>query len=182
MASRRTFVLGGIIAFCAYIAWGVTTAGNDATEAPRQVPIAIDGGSAAGHRYTTPSWTILYDHIEASTDSNFINARGIRDAVIYRHGKPYIHLTADHVEINLASKDFSATGHLHAVQNSNGITKTFETGTASWTDATQALVMPNVIKLRMQGISILLHGLTFNVKTGTVKGGSLTAHMQNPPK
>ena len=177
MASRRTFFLAGFFALAGYLAWGITTAGYDETTAPQQVPISINGGSAAGHRMTTPSWTILYDHVEASTDSNFINARGIRDAVIYRHGKPYIHLKADHIEINLASKDFTATGHLHAEQRSNGVSRTFETGTAAWIEAKQHLEMPQIIHLKIKDVTLVVHGLTFDVPTGSVKIGPLTAHM-----
>jgi len=177
MATRRTIVLGLLFIGVAYFTWGIVTAGSDNTAPPHQVPIAINGGSAAGHRFTTPSWTILYDHVEASTDAGYVNARGIRDAVIYRHGKPYIHLTADHIEANLVSKDFTATGHLHAQQTNNGITRTFATGTASWTEASQKLLMPNLIRLHMQKITLFVHGLTFDVRTGNIHVGAITGQM-----
>ena len=177
MASPRTIIVGVSVALTAYLAWGVVTADDTTPSAPRQVPIAINGGRAAGHRYTTPSWTIIYDHIEASTDSNFINARGIRDAVIYRNGKPYIHMKADHIEADLASKNFTATGHLRARQTTNGVTRTFETGTASWTEYTQLLQMPNPIRLRTQNISLNVRSLTFDVKAGKVNIGDLEARM-----
>ncbi len=177
MAPPRALILTLVVAFIGYVTWGVMNAGDDSAPPPQQVPLVINGGSAAGHRMTTPSWTILYDHIEASTDSNLINARGIRDAVIFRKGKPYIHLKADHVEANLANKDFTATGHIHAEQRSNGVVKTFETGTATWTEQSQKLIMPNQIRLKMQQIAIDVRSLVFDVRTGAIKVGSMNAKM-----
>jgi hypothetical protein len=177
MAPRRALVLVAAAALGGYITWGVINAGDDSTPPPSQVPIAISGGNAAGHRLTTPSWTVLYDHIEASSDASYINARGVRDAVIYRHGKPYIHLTADHIEANMATKDFTATGHLRASQTTGGVTRTFATGTASWSDATQHLLMPNLIHLHMQNATVVVNGMTFDVKTGQIHVGAINGNM-----
>jgi hypothetical protein len=173
MAPTRPLVLAAIGAIAAYLTWGVITAGNDAAAPPLQRPITISGGSAAGHRLTTPSWTMLYDHVEVNPETGYFDARGVRDAVIYRQGRPVLHLAAEKIEANLTSKDFTATGHLHAKQSLNGVTRTFSTGSASWVDSTQRLTMPDQIRLQSEGTTLLVDGLTLDMKTGEMHLGAL---------
>ncbi len=173
MAPQRTLVLIALACVLVYCIWGIHVAGSDATPPPGQEPMTISGGHAAGHRYTTPSWTLAYDYIEASSDSTIINARGIHDAVIFRSGKPYLHLQADHIEANLITKDFAATGHLRAAQTINDVTRSFATGSATWSEATQQLQMPNLIRTRIHNSTVLVHGLVFDVRHDVIHLGAV---------
>jgi hypothetical protein len=177
MAPTRALILAAIGAIAAYLTWGVVTAGNDAAEPPLQSAITISGGSAAGHRLTTPSWSLLYDHVEVNPETGYLDARGVRDAVIYRKGRPFLHLTADQFEANLASKDFTASGHLLAKQSLNGLTRIFSTGSASWTDSMQRFTMPGRIRLQSQGATLLVSGLTLDMKTREMHLGALNGEM-----
>lgn len=121
---------------------------------------------------------MLYDHVEVNPETGYLDARGVHDAVIFRQGKPFLHLIADEIEANLTSKDFTASGHLRAKQSLNGVTRTFSTSSASWSDATQRFTMADQIRLQSQGATLLVNGLTIDMKTGEMHLGSLNGELR----
>lgn len=141
-------------------------------------PTSIYGGHAIGHRYSTRSWAVDYDRVQASSDSTFIQIDGVHHAVLFRRGKPALRLNADHANINIISKDFSVQGHVHIWGAIGGVVRTFDTTTAMWSESTQQLSMPAVMRLGGRGAVLTIQDATIDAKSGQIHLGRINGDVK----
>ncbi len=166
---KRAIILAGI-AVVAYLGYGIYDAGRDERPPPpSNSNITLAGGHATGQRVKFRSWSADYDRIVSNADQTILDISGVRNGTIYKGGKPYLHLRATHMTVNTTTRDFSATGPLHAETVGSTPSRAFDTTSATWNDAAQTLTLANRVVIHSGADGPLTVGsLTFDVKTGDV--------------
>ena len=167
---KRTaaIVLG---AGAAYFTYGVYRAGlNETPPPPSSQQIVFRHGRANGQRITTKSWTADYDRVVSNADQTALELDGVRNGTIFRGGKPYLHVRAAHLSVNTVSRDFTASGPIHAETVASTPQRSFDTTSAEWNDAAQRLTMAQHVTIHSGAAHPLEVGsLTFSVKTGDLE-------------
>lgn len=160
-----------VAAGAAYVGVGVYRAGLNETPPPPSNPqIVFHNGRASGQRITTRSWTAEYDRIVSNGDQTALELDGVRNGTIYRKGKPYLHVRAAHLSVNTVSRDFTASGSIHAETVATNPSRSFDTTSAIWNDGAQRLSMPQHVTIRSGAAHPLEVGsLTLAIKTGDVE-------------
>jgi hypothetical protein len=169
---RQTWAIVGILAGIG-IAWGTYEAGFDSTPPPGNPMTNISQGMAVGNRLTTRSWRLSYDNVQASNDGNYIQAQGVHNAIIYHDGRAKLHLWADHVSINLVTKNLDIRGHVHIEAQVGSDKRAFDTESATWTESTQRLLMPGTIKLSDAHSQLQIANASVDIHTGQIQLGKL---------
>jgi hypothetical protein len=159
-----------VLAFVAYVAWGIYRAGIDETPAGRgSTDIVFRGGTVSGQRIKTRSWTASYDRLISNADQTVLEIQGVHDGTIFRSGKPYLHVRAAHMSVNTTTRDFSMVGPIHVETVAANPRRSFDTTAAQWSDAGQLLTLSNHVTIYTGAEHPLSVGsLTFDVKTGNV--------------
>jgi hypothetical protein len=103
LALAAALVLGWIV-------YQTIHAGDDIPPQPPQTQTQLSGGSANDKRIDGKSWSLDYDTATLSPDGSIATVERVHDGVILRNGKPYMHMTAQHVTANLAINDFTVVG------------------------------------------------------------------------
>jgi hypothetical protein len=167
---RRTIAVAGL-AVAGYLAYGVYHAGLNETPPPPSSPeIVFHDGRANGQRITTRSWTADYDRVVSNGDQTALELDGVRNGIIYRAGKPYLRVRAAHMSVNTITRDFTASGPIHADTVSTKPHRSFDTTSAIWNDASQELTLSQHVTIGTGAPHPLEVGsLTFSVKTGKLE-------------
>jgi len=166
---RVAIVVGVVIA--ALFGYGVYRAGlNETPPPPSDQQIVFHNGRANGQRITTKSWTADYDRVVSNQDQTALELDGVRNGTIFRNGKPYLHVHADHLSVNTVSHDFTASGPIHVETVSAKPPRSFDTTSAIWNDAAQLLTLSQHVTIRTGAKSPLQVGsLSFSIKTGNLE-------------
>ena len=169
---RRFFWVCGI-AVVAILAEGLLLSGRDIPSPPASAPAILAGGQISAHRWKTRSWSLEYDRAQMSADGSYADVDGIHNGVLYRNGKPYLSISAQHVSANTFSDDFTATGRVHIAQLNGAETRTFDTDLITWTNVTKTLVLahPSIIKSGKGTLTV--DNATINFSTGAVHLGRI---------
>jgi hypothetical protein len=142
---------------------------EDLPTPPSGAPAVFVGGHAAGQRIDSKSWSADYDKIVTSPDQTELDLDGVHNGVIYKHGKPYLRVRAKHLTVNTITHDFMATGPIH-VEMVAPPKRSFDTTSASWSDGSQKLSLPQKITIRSGAEKPLVIGsMEFNVATGQLE-------------
>ena len=113
----RAIALLTIAAFVVWFIAGVVLAGREpAPPPPNSQPLTLRGGRVTGNRISTRSWTFDYQNAHMSPDGTIATVDGVRHGVLYKKGKPYLSIAAEHVSLNTQTFDFTATGDVHIEQ------------------------------------------------------------------
>jgi lipopolysaccharide export system protein LptC len=99
-----------VAAALAWVIYQTIHAGSEIPPPPAQQQTRLAGGSANDKRVDGKSWSLDYDTAELSPDGAIATIENVHDGVILRGGKPYMHMTAQHVTANLTLNDFNVTG------------------------------------------------------------------------
>jgi len=155
----------------AFFVLGVYRAGlNETPPPPSNLQIVFHNGRANGQRITTRSWTADYDRVVSNADQTVLEMDGVHNGTIFRAGKPYIYVRATHLSVNTISRDFTASGPVHAETVASHPRRSFDTTSADWNDAAQLLTMSQHVTIHTGAARPLEVGsLTFSVKTGNVE-------------
>jgi hypothetical protein len=155
-----------------YVAAGIYVAGLDQTgPPPNDTKVRIQQGCARGERIKSRSWTACYGRIVTSADQTALDLYDVSDGVIYKDKKPYLRVQAKHMNVNTLTHDFTASGEIHIqTADPNAIQRTFETDAATWSDASQKLVLPRKSTIETgAGSPLTVGSLTVDVRTGAVQ-------------
>jgi len=157
-------------AFLAYVAYGIYDAGrHDVPAPPKSTDIVFLRGSMTGHRITTRSWSADYERIVSNADQSVLELQRVRHGIIFKNGKPYLRVRAEHMSVNTISRDFTATGGIHVESIGSKLRRSFDTSSAGWIDSIQRLTMTHRILIHNGTKEPLSVGsLTFDVKTGQI--------------
>ena len=169
----RTFVWICGIAIVAILAEGLLLSGRDTPPPPSSAPAILAKGQISAHRWKTRSWSLEYDRAQMSPDGSFAEVEGIHNGVLYRDGKPYLSISAQHVSANTVSEDFTATGRVHVAQANGPESRTFDTDLITWTNANKTLTLahPSVIKSGKGTLTV--DSASINFFTGAVHLGRI---------
>jgi hypothetical protein len=158
------------VAFLGYVAYGIYAAGLDERPPPpTSTTIVFKNGTATGHRIVSRSWSADYDNIQSNSDQSVLELDNVRNGIIYKKGKPYLRVRANHMTVNTESRDFNVSGPLHVETVDAKPHRSFDTTAAAWDDALQQLTLSKHVTVNTAGSAPLSIGsMTFNVKTGAI--------------
>jgi hypothetical protein len=155
-----------------YVCAGIYVAGLDTSGPPANTSaVTFKGGNALGQRITGKSWTARYGKIVTNPDQTIVDVDDVTQGIIFKNGKPYLHVQAKHMTINTLTHDFAASGSIQIeTAESSSLHRTFVTDTATWSDATQRLVLPHkcVIETGAE-LPLTVGSLNLDVRTGQVE-------------
>jgi hypothetical protein len=93
----RTAQVAGV-ALLGYVGYGIYAAGLDERPPPpTSTSIVFKNGTATGHRIVSRSWSADYDNIQSNSDQTVLELDNVRNGIIYKKGKPYLRVRADHM-------------------------------------------------------------------------------------
>ena len=166
----KTVLWGVGIAFVLFLAIGIDRAGRDeVAPPPANTSIVFKKGYADGHRLRFKAWSADYDKIVSNADQTILELYGVRDGVIYKKGKPYLHVRATHMSVNTLSRDFTARGPFHVESVAATPQRAFDTDDATWNDTSQTLTFARPIVVHSGADEPLRVGsLILNVKSGSI--------------
>lgn len=153
-----------VIAFLTYVAIGIILAGHDVPLVPPATNLVrLRGGRVDAHHITTHSWSFDYDSAVFSPDDTSGSLEGIRHGIVYRKGKPYLAISAEHVSVNLQSLDFSAIGKVHVERIHSPQNYSFDTDLVVWTNNAKLLRLDHPSYLHSgNGETMRMEGVTIN--------------------
>ena len=159
-----------VVAAIGFVGYGIYDAGRDERPAPlANTNIQFSKGHASGQRVKFRSWSADYDKIVSNADQTILDVQNVRNGTIYKNGKPYMHVRAEHMTVNTITHDFAETGPMHAETVGSTPTRTFDTDSAVWNDALQTLTFAKHVVIRTGTDEPLTVGsLTLDIKTGAV--------------
>ncbi len=166
----RALLVAGF-AFATFVVFEIYRAGlNEIPPPPNTTNIvARYGGTAAGERISSKSWTLRYDRMVASGDQTIVDLFGVHDGTIFKAGKPYLSVRAAHLTVNTISHDFTANGPLHVATIGAKPPRSFDTNYASWSDALQRLLCEHkTIIATGADTPMTVSRMELDVKTGDV--------------
>ncbi|MBD5635049.1 MAG: hypothetical protein IAI49_11280 [Candidatus Eremiobacteraeota bacterium] len=171
---RRTLtILASVaaLALVAYVGYGIYAAGlSERPPPPPFANITFARGKVTGHRITSRSWSADFDRIVSNSDQSLLELENVHHGVIFKNGKPYLHVRTAHLSVNTISRDFSASGPIHVETVGTRPMRSFDTNSAAWNDTIQRLTLSRPIVIHNGSSAPLTVGsLTFDVKTGQIE-------------
>jgi hypothetical protein len=156
----------------------IILAGNgSAPPPPGSQPLTLHGGQVRGNRVSTRSWSFDYKSAQMSPDGTIATVDGVHHGVLYKNGKPYLGIAAEHVSVNTQTFDFTALGDVHIsyLQPKDQIPRSFDTDLVQWTNATKLLMLthPSIFRTGDQTLKVASITVDFNkseIHLGKVEG------------
>jgi hypothetical protein len=138
---RLVFTLAGV-ALAIYLTVETIIAGIGTPPLPvDQNGISLKGGQVRGNRITTRSWSFDYTSAELSPDGTSGTVNGVKNGVVFKHGKPYLHVTAASITLDTMSLNFTAVGKVTLGLIDDPLKRSFDTDLVVWNNATKQLEM-----------------------------------------
>ncbi len=160
-----------LVALVAFLVYGIYDAGKNERPPPSSssTEIKLGTGHATGQRLRFRSWSADYDRIVSNADQTILDITGVRNGSIFKNGKPYLHVRAARLTVNTITRDFQAIGPLHIETVGTQPARTFDTTSATWSEAAQKLTFAQRVVIRSGADDPLTVGnLTLDIKTGNV--------------
>ena len=115
----RRIAIVATIALVALLGLGIYKAGLDETPPPPlSTDIIFHEGIAHGERIKTRSWSADYDRLVSNADQTVLDLDNVRNGVIYKNGKPYLHVRASHMTVNSRCRTASLCAMRFALRSS----------------------------------------------------------------
>jgi hypothetical protein len=170
------WIVGGGLAI--YLTVGIILVGNDTPPIPPSSQmIDLRGGQVHGNRIATKSWSFDYQHAELSPDGTTGTVDGVRNGVVFRKGKPYLKVSAEHVSVNTQSLDFTAIGKVHVERLTDPERRSFDTDLVVWTNDAKLLHMDHPSYFHTEGQTMELDGVTIDFSTDSVHIAKLVGNV-----
>jgi hypothetical protein len=168
---KRALIIGGVVLALLFVV-AILVGGRDEPMPPIDSSVNFGKGHAEGRRIKTTSWSCDYDKIIANNDQSIMEVDGVRNGIIYREGKPYLTLTAQHMSVNMLTKDFSANGKLHVATVNRKNPRSFDTDAMAWNEAAQTLSVTSPLTFVSESAEPLrVNSLVYDVRDGTLHMG-----------
>jgi hypothetical protein len=171
---KIAFVAGTLVLI--WLIVGVVLAGREPVPpTPGMQPLTLHGGRVTGNRMSTKSWMFEYTKAEMSSDGTLASVDGIRQGVLYKKGKPYLSVTAEHVSVNTQTFDFTAVGDVHVkqMQDTGGADRSFDTDFIQWVNGSKMLMLPHPSIVRSGGQTLKVTSIKVNFNTGEIRFGGM---------
>lgn len=154
---------------------GLILAGREpAPPPPANQSLTSRCGGVTGFRMSTKSWSFQCKKAVISPDGTFASIDGVRDGILYKNGKAYLGVDAQHVSVNTQTFDFTAIGDVRITQLSGGTQRSFDTDFIQWINATKMLTLPHPSIIRGGGQTLRVASITMNFNTGEIRLGKLS--------
>jgi hypothetical protein len=140
---------------------------------PGQVPIDLRGGHVLNNHISTKSWSFDYEHARLSPDGLSGSVDGVHDGIVFRKGKPYLRISARHVQLNISTLDFTAVGKVHIERIDDPERRSFDTDLVTWTNDAKVLKMPHPSYIHSGGQTLSLRNISVDFDANTVHLGSI---------
>lgn len=186
MRRQRWFKPALIVIAILFVVWivvGIMLAGNnEQPPPPSSQQVTLHGGEVRGNRISTRSWSFDYKSAQMSPDGTVASVDGVRNGILYKNGKPYLSMSAEHVSVNTQSFDFTATGDVHItwLHPKDGVSKSFDTDLVQWTNATKMLELTHTSYFRTGNDTLKVASIEVNFTTGSIKLGKVEGAVQAP--
>ena len=167
---KKPLVFAALAALVFVVTIGIYRAGEHELPAPNtNADIVFRGGSVAGRRISTKSWSAKYDRVVSNADQTMLVVDGVHDGVIDKKGKPYLRVSAQHVTVNTISHDMVISGPLHIETIGRRPARSFDTDGANWNDGMQILTLPKRVTVRTKNDPpVVFSSATIDIKTGEI--------------
>jgi hypothetical protein len=136
----------------------------------------------SGNHVSTRSWTFDYTKAQMSPDGILATLDGVKHGLLYKKGKPYLSISAQHVSLNTQTFDFTATGdvHVQALNPKDGVPKSFDSDLVQWVNATKMLQLPHPSIFRTGDETLKVSTITVNFNTSDIHLGNVSGAVQAP--
>ncbi len=180
---KAAWITGGVL--LVWLIVGIILAGNEPGGIPPgSAPITLRGGRVTGNRISTRSWSFQYTKAQTTPDGTFATIDGVKNGILYKKGKPYLRISAQHVSLNTQTLDFTAIGDVHvsSINPNDGIPKSFDTDLVQWGNSSKLLQLthPSIVHTGNEILRVATITVDFNtndVHMGKVQG-SVEAPLQ----
>ena len=175
---RRIAIAGGIVLFL-YVAIEIYLAGGGSLPPPpASVPLVLRGGHTVTNRITRKSWSFDYDKAQLNQDGTAGSVDGVRNGIVFRKGKPYLRISAEHVQLDLESLDFTAIGKVHVERIDDPQHRSFDTDLVTWTNNAKLLRMDHPAYVHSGNQTLRIDGITVDFDANTIHFGKLNGGVQ----
>lgn len=159
----------------AWIAWQTVRAGSDVPPPAKGPGVTrLNGGAAADRRLDGRSWSLDYGAATMSQDGSTVEIDDVRDGVILRGGKPYLHMQAKHVSANLTTNDFTAHGKVVFTELADKH-RTLATTDAHYEGTNRTLYLTQPTTIRQAAAQVQVRTVIVNFDTGEMTLGRIMA-------
>jgi hypothetical protein len=166
-------VLAGI-----YVIVEILLAGGGAPPSPpSQIPIDLRGGHVMNNHIATKSWSFDYYHARLASDGMSGTVDGVRNGVVFRKGKPYLRVSAQHVKLNVQTLDFTAVGKVHIERIDDPQHRSFDTDLVTWTNDAKMLRMDHPSYIHTGGQTLRINGISVNFDDETIHLGKVSGRV-----
>jgi hypothetical protein len=170
---RRLGIIAGAL-FLTYVVVEIVLAGRGIPPLPpTQSPIELHGGHVLNNHISTKSWSFDYDHARLSPDGMSGSVDGVRNGVVFRKGKPYLRISAQHVRLNISTLDFTAVGKVHIERINDPQRRSFDTDYVTWTNDAKILKMEHPSYVHSGDQTLRIDGIRVNFDDNTIHLGKL---------
>jgi hypothetical protein len=170
----KRLALGAGVALGIYVVVEIILAGGGAPPIPpSQTPIELRGGHVLTNHIATKSWSFDYDRAKLSPDGLSGSVDGVRNGIIFRKGKPYLRISARHVQLNIQTLDFTAVGKVHVERINDAAHRSFDTDLVAWTNDAKILRMPHPAYIHSGNQTLRIDGISVNFDDNTVHLGKV---------
>jgi lipopolysaccharide export system protein LptC len=159
-----------------WIVYQTVHAGEEIPPPSLQTQTRLTGGSANDKRIDGKSWSLDYDTATLSPDGSLATIEHVHDGVILRDGKPYMHMTAQHVTANLALNVFDVSGAVTFTEV-GGQHRRLETDGAHYSGADHILHLDHPTTIRDGTVTLRVATASLNFITGETKLGRINGSM-----
>lgn len=177
---RIGWIAAGV--FAAWVVIEIILAGGNAPPPPGSQPITLRGGRVSGNHIRMRSWDFDYQKAQMSPDGILATLDGVKHGILYKKGKPYLGIAAQHVSVNTQTFDFTATGDVHvkALNPSDNIPKSFDTDLVQWLNATKILQLPHPSLFTTGGQTLKVATITVDFNKNDIHLGNINGSVEAP--
>jgi hypothetical protein len=134
----------------------------------------LTSGHAEGRRIDgKPSWSLDYDRMTTTPDTSTATLENVRHGELYRHGQPFMRMTAKHVIVNTLSNDFTVTGGLELTENDGKHKRRITSSSAVYAGALQTLSLHAPAHIAADGARVTVRSAEVNFESGAMTFGPL---------
>lgn len=168
----------GIVALVLFVLWValeiyLADTGGPLPMAPTSVPLSLKGGHVVTNRIQTKSWVFDYDKAQLNQDGTAGSVDGVRNGIVFRKGKPYLKISAQHVQLDLQSLDFTAIGKVHVERIDDPQHRSFDTDLVQWTNNAKLLHMDHPAYVHSGDQTLRIDGITIDFDANSIHFGKI---------
>jgi hypothetical protein len=175
---KRILIIAGALVVL-WVVIEIAIAGNGPTPPmPSSVSMNLRGGHVVTNRISTKSWTFDYEHAQLSPDGLTGSVDGVRNGIVFRKGKAYLKISAQHVQLDIDSLDFTAIGRVHVERIGDPENRSFDTDLVTWTNNAKLLHMDHPVYVHSGNQTLRIDGVTVDFDANTIHLGKVAGGVE----